>query len=158
MLTTLHLVLGRRRPHELPAIYITRERMLLLRKALLAWLITGTPPKLWEIGCLSEDIVPPPSAHIGLYPQQSVAATIDCPNGEYWRPTYPAQTLVEAPNPAALIKQQNMARISQGDVAPPHQGPPPAFPQDPPLTKRVDRPCSMDGGKITMKPGAHSPT
>ena len=82
MLTTLHLLLGRRRPHELPALCLLRENMLLLHKALLAWLIKGKPPRLWEIGCLNEDIAPLPSAHIGPYTLESVAATIDCPNGD----------------------------------------------------------------------------
>ena len=58
MLTTLHLLLGKRRPHELHALYISREKMLHLHKALLAWLITGTQPELWEIGCLHQDVVP----------------------------------------------------------------------------------------------------
>ena len=86
--------------------YTSQEKeMLLLHKALLAWLITGTPPELWVIGYLNEGIVRSPSSHIGPYTQQSVAASIDYPNGEYWRPTYPAQTPVEAPNLAALIRQ-----------------------------------------------------
>ena len=83
MLTTLRILLGKRRPHELPALYISREKMIHLHKALLAWLITGTPLELWEIGCLYQDVVPPPTAHIGPYTQQRLAATIDCPNGAY---------------------------------------------------------------------------
>ena len=59
MCTTLHLLLGDKQPHTLPSSYIPRERMLSLHKALLAWLLTGTPPALWEIGCLHEDIIPP---------------------------------------------------------------------------------------------------
>ncbi len=43
--------------------------MLLLHKALLAWLIQGTPPNLWEIECLNKDIVPP------LPPQHTTAPT-----------------------------------------------------------------------------------
>jgi len=81
-LTTLHLLLDRRRPHELPVLYISREKMLLLHKAP-SWLIKSTPPELWEIGCLNEDIVPPPSIHTGPYALQSMAATIDRPNGKY---------------------------------------------------------------------------
>jgi len=46
MLTTLHLLLGKRRPHELSALCISRKKMLLLHKALFAWLITGTPLEL----------------------------------------------------------------------------------------------------------------
>ena len=81
MLTTLHLLLGKRRPHELHALYISRDKMLHLHKALLAWLIRGTPPKLWEIGCLHQDVALPTTTHIGPYTQQSVAATIDGPDG-----------------------------------------------------------------------------
>jgi hypothetical protein len=57
--------------------------MLHLHEALFTWLITGTPPTLWEIDCLHQDVVPLPAAHIGPYTQQSVAATIDGPNGAY---------------------------------------------------------------------------
>ena len=135
--------------------------MLMMHKALLAWLITGTPPELLEIGCLNEDIVPPPSAHIGPYTQQSVAATIDCPHGEYWRPTYPAQTPVEAPNMAALTRQQSQVKISQGNVAPPPtttSGPTTSPTTGSTPTTRVDIPRSMICGKKTAKPGEQSPT
>jgi hypothetical protein len=81
MLITLHLLLGHRRPHELPAYYLSQDRTLLLHKALLTWLITGTPPAIWELGCLTEDIVPPPLAYTGPYHRRSVAATIDTPKG-----------------------------------------------------------------------------
>ena len=85
MLTALHLLLGKRRPHELPDYYLSHDRTLLLHKALLTWLITGTPPAIWKIGCLNEDIAPLPLAHTGPYHRRSVAATLDDPKGGYWR-------------------------------------------------------------------------
>jgi len=130
MLTTLHLLLGKRRPHDLHAIYISREKMLHLHEALLAWLITGTSPVLWEIDCLHQDVVPP-VAHIGPYTHQSVAATINGPNGAYWRPSYPAQTQVEAPGPTAPMRQLSKDRSSQETVTPLTHGPSPAPPHDP---------------------------
>ena len=81
MLTTMHLLLGQRRPHELPASYLSQDRMLLLHKALLTWLITDTPPALWELGCLNEDITPTLPAYTGPYHCLRVAATIDTPKG-----------------------------------------------------------------------------
>ncbi len=60
MCTTLHLLLGDRHPHELPGLHIIRTRMLTLHRALLEWLIAGTPPALWQIGCLHQDIHPLP--------------------------------------------------------------------------------------------------
>ena len=44
MSTTLHLLLGDKHPHEMPTSCITRGHMLALHKALLNWLLTGTPP------------------------------------------------------------------------------------------------------------------
>jgi hypothetical protein len=81
MCTTLHLLLGHNQPHTLPRAYISREKMLSLHKALLAWLLKGTPSALWEIGCLHQDILPPSIAHTGPYAQLSVAATIESPKG-----------------------------------------------------------------------------
>ena len=63
MYTPLHLFLERRPPHSLPAIYITREQMMALHRALFEWLILGTPPVLWMADCLREDIPPPQGKH-----------------------------------------------------------------------------------------------
>jgi hypothetical protein len=52
MTTTLHLLLGKHRPHKLPPRCISRQHMLALHRGLLRWLITGTPPNLWADGCL----------------------------------------------------------------------------------------------------------
>ncbi len=156
MLTTLRLLLGKRRPHDLHALYISRENMLHLHKALLAWLITETPPALWEIGCLHQDVVSPLAAHIGPCTHQSVAATIDCPNGAYWRPSYLAQTPVEAHGLATPTRQHSGNRSSQEHVTPLTHGPSPAPPHDPPLTTRAVRTRPTSCGKIAAKPGDHS--
>ncbi len=155
MLTTLHLLLGSRQPHELPALYISRGKMLILHKALLAWLITGAPPELWTIGCLNEDIDPHPLAHIGPYTLQSGAAAIECPHGEYWRPSFPAPSQVETTHLPVITRQQNRERTPQGNVAPLPQGPLPASPQDPPLTIGIDRQHPRDSGHRTVTPGEH---
>ena len=56
MSTTLHLLLGNKLPHDMPAGCITRDHMLALHKALLHWLLTGSPPPLWRDGCLIDTI------------------------------------------------------------------------------------------------------
>ena len=56
-LTTLHLALGSKLPHKIKENSISRKQMLNLRKALLAWLLHGTPPDLWSIDCLNTPIV-----------------------------------------------------------------------------------------------------
>ncbi len=43
MSTTLHLLLGNKHPHAMPSQFITREHMIALHRALLRWLLTGTP-------------------------------------------------------------------------------------------------------------------
>ena len=58
MCTTLHLLLGVRHTHELRELYITITHMLTLHRALLEWLITGTPPTLWQLECLHQDMHP----------------------------------------------------------------------------------------------------
>jgi hypothetical protein len=60
ILTTLHLVLGCKRPHEVMRCKpksITRKHMLNFHKSLLKWISHGTPPDLWSIGCLNTSIV-----------------------------------------------------------------------------------------------------
>jgi len=125
MCTTLHLLLGNSRPHALPTMHISRDYMHSLHKALLAWLLTGTPPTLWEIGYLHRDIISPPTAHVGPYAQLSVAAAIESPKGEHWRPIHPTKIPVEAPNMAALTMQHTGTQTSQGNATPhlrdPHQ-------------------------------------
>ena len=63
MITTLHLLLGNKHPHALPSGYMSREHMLALYKFLLKWLLTGSPPSLWEDECMRPDIGVPPSAN-----------------------------------------------------------------------------------------------
>jgi hypothetical protein len=53
MPTTLHLLLGGIPPHSLPTHFITREYMLAMHRALLKWLIHGTPPPISGIGVAS---------------------------------------------------------------------------------------------------------
>ena len=126
MMTTLHLLLGQRRPHELPDNYLSQDCTLLLHKALLNWLIKGTPPPLWELGCLNEDISPPSLAYIGPYIRQSIAATIDTPKGRFWRPTYSAPQMRDLPqrNPPEGI--QDDSHRTQGQTFPRPKGRPPA--------------------------------
>ena len=60
ILTTLHLVLGCKRPHETmlwKPKSITRKHILNLHKALLKCLLHGTPPDLWSICCFNRSIV-----------------------------------------------------------------------------------------------------
>jgi len=58
MCATLHLLLGDRRSHELSSLHITITRMLAFHQALLEWPLVSTPPALWHIGCLHQDIHP----------------------------------------------------------------------------------------------------
>ena len=63
MFATLRLLLGGIPPHTLPREFITRIHMLPLHKALLEWLIQGSPPDLWQGGCLQRGIPPPLGTH-----------------------------------------------------------------------------------------------
>jgi hypothetical protein len=125
MLTTLHLLLGQRRPHELLDNYLSQDHTLLLHKALLTWLITGTPPPLWELGCLNEDISPPPLASTGPYIRQSIAATIADPKGRYWRPTYPTPQIRDPPQRHPPTESHDKAHSTQGKTLPQPKGRPP---------------------------------
>ena len=47
MSTTLHLLSGDKHPHDMPPHCISGDHMLALHRALLRWLLTGTPPHLF---------------------------------------------------------------------------------------------------------------
>ncbi len=89
MCTTLHLLLREPQLRELPGQHITRTRMLVLHRALLKWLIAGTSPALWQLGCLHQDIHPPTSAHTDPYPLLSISATTSLTKGQPWRALRP---------------------------------------------------------------------
>ena len=57
ILTTLRLVLRSKLPHEIKPKSISRRHMLNLRKSLLKWLLHGTPPDVWSIGCPNTSMV-----------------------------------------------------------------------------------------------------
>jgi len=113
MCTTLHLLIGNRQPHTLPNLYIPRARILSLHKALLAWLITGTPPALWAGDCLHGDITPPAAAHTGPYERISVAAMIASPKGAHWRPIHPTPTTEDRPDRADLPVRPTRVQSAQ---------------------------------------------
>ena len=60
--------------------------MLALHRERLEWLLAGTPPALWDIGCIHLDIHPPQHAHAGQCTRQSITATISLPTAHHWRP------------------------------------------------------------------------
>ncbi len=86
MCTTLHLLLGDWHPHELPDHHITRTHMLTIHRALLEWLIAGTPPDLWQIGLLHQHIHPLVLAHPGPYSLLSINAATSLTKGQPWQP------------------------------------------------------------------------
>ena len=100
MCTTLHLLLKGRHPHELYGQYITRDHMRTLHRALIEWLILGTPPALWQICCIHRDILPSAHAHTCPYSLLSIAATTSLPKGQPWRQE--RSTLV-GPPPAIIL-------------------------------------------------------
>ena len=57
LLTTFHLLLGNKLPHDIPPNSISRIQMLNLHKGLLEWLLLGKPPNLWDINCLNRSVV-----------------------------------------------------------------------------------------------------
>ena len=63
-----------------------QTHMMALHRALLKWLIAGTPPALWQLGCLHQGIHPASSAHTGPYPLPSISATTMLTKGQPWRP------------------------------------------------------------------------
>ncbi len=137
MCSALHLLLGTSRSHTLPTMYISRDQTLVLHKAFLAWLLTGTPTMIWEIGCLQIDIIPPPSANVGPYTQLSVAATIASPKGEHWRHAHPTQSSEIASNSTPLPRQHTRTHTSEGSVIPHLQVSPPAPLHNPPPTTEL---------------------
>jgi len=88
MSTTLHLFLEERLPHSLPPNYISRALMLALHRALMEWLKLGTPPLLWDKGCLHSGIPVPTGVHLGPYLTSNIAAANLLPRGLPWRPSY----------------------------------------------------------------------
>jgi hypothetical protein len=82
MSTTLHLLLGGSPPHTLPTLLMTLEHMLALHIALLEWLIRGTPPSLWNMGCLNRGILPPRGTYTGPHECISIAAANLLPKGQ----------------------------------------------------------------------------
>jgi hypothetical protein len=57
LLTTLHILLGYKLPHQIPPNSISRDHMMNLHKGLLKWLLLGIPPNLWSIECLNTSVV-----------------------------------------------------------------------------------------------------
>jgi len=53
--------------------------MIELHRALLEWLLAGTPPGLWNLICFHPDINPPHLAHTGPYTRQNITATTSLP-------------------------------------------------------------------------------
>ncbi len=168
MCTTLHLLLGDRLPHELPGQYITRDNMLTLHKALLEWLILGTPPAMWQIACIHQDIHRPIQAHTCPYSLLSIAAAASLPKGQPWRPirsTFvgPPPTLTPTPSATGdgtLTPQQtvlsplpSVGRIPCLETVhrtlDPHHGP---FTRDPnPALHEVELPASTRAGHLSTE-------
>ena len=123
MCTTLNLLLGDRHAHELPRQYITREQMLTLHMALLKWLILGTPPTWWQIGCIHRNISLPTQAHTCPYFVLSIVATASLPKGQPWRPV---RTTSFGPLPTIT---PTPLETGEGTLTP--QGPTLPFPQPP---------------------------
>jgi len=82
-------------PPELRELYVTRTHMITLHRALLEGLIMGTPPVLWQLGCLHHSVHPPSLAHTGSYPVLSIFATTSLTKGQPWRPE--RSTFVDPP-------------------------------------------------------------
>ena len=57
MLTCIHLVLGNKKPDEMPENCISRQNMENFHAALLEWLLNGKKPDLWEIGSLNTSVL-----------------------------------------------------------------------------------------------------
>ena len=157
MLTTLHLLLGQRRPHELPAHYLSRDRMLLLHSALLKWLVTGTPPTLWDIGCLTEDIIPPPQATTGPYTLQSVAKTVDTPKGTFWRPTYSTPHIRATPESLPLEGEQYITPTPPRTTTPHPIGRSSASPREKPKRIKIGTTHSLRTKHVEALCKAHIP-
>ena len=88
MSTTLNLLLGATPPHLLRPSCITRVHMLNLHKALLTWLLTGTPPPLREPGYLLDTIGNSLPEDTLLHLQHNIgSASRTLPPGRLWHPT-----------------------------------------------------------------------
>ena len=64
MLTTLHIILGQKRPDQIPGKSISRKNMLNFHASLLVWVLHGKPPDIWMIDCLNTSIVDCPPIKI----------------------------------------------------------------------------------------------
>ncbi len=86
MCTTLNLILKNEHPHTMLERCITREHTLALHRALLHWLLTGTPPSIWDNGCLLHTARPPTIMSSRLHQSYNIAATAALPLGQLWHP------------------------------------------------------------------------
>jgi hypothetical protein len=87
-------------PHSLLTQFITRGHMMALHRALLEWLIQGSPPDLWTRGCLNQGILPPQGACTGPYDCLNIAAANLLPKGTTRQA--PCPTLGTSPIPGLL--------------------------------------------------------
>ena len=162
MSTTLHLLLAGIPPHTLPRNFITREHMLALHRALLEFLIQGTPPDLWQRGCLYHGIPPPPGTHTCPHGCISIATANLLPKG----PTRlnpcpplrapPVSTTLDTTPKEAPLHSPPFATSSQGQGAadnPQHApaNPKPAEGTERPTTLRMSCPQHQK-----LSPSAHS--
>jgi len=110
MNTTLHLLLGDKHPREMSPACITRGHMLALHKALLKWLLTRTPPSLWEKGCLMDNVSTTFLADSWLHNTHSIVAAAELPPGRPWHPhkvaTLPPITRDNSPPPIRPTKNE----------------------------------------------------
>ena len=126
----------------------------------MAWLLEGTPPALWDIGCLHRDILPPTAAQTGPYARKSVAASVASPKGGHWRPNHPTQNQEVTTTLAPLLTQQNGSHKTQGPSIPPMPDASLAPQQEPHHAEgSVDKsPSPRIHRKNTTKPGGQPPT
>jgi hypothetical protein len=169
MCATLHLLLGTRQPHELPSLHITRTHILALHRALLEWLLMGTTPALWQLGCLPPDIHPPASAHTGPYPLLIITVTTSLTKGPPWRPersihvgssstiAWPSPAIAEppSPHPTELSSSAPTGRLSSPQPLIETQSLPPQIPGPAPSEADPLENAYMDG---QMSPTPPSPT
>ena len=139
MSTTLHLLLGDKHPHDMPAGCITRDHMLALHKALLHWLLTGSPPPLWRNGCLIDTVSELPYTDSWLHQTHSIASATALQGSRPWLPTRldtPAPP-PRAPSPEPSRQRKKAKRKKEAT--------PPRKPQ--PLPETHPAPTTHDGDK-----------
>ena len=132
-----------------------------LHRALLEWLILGTPLALWSSGCLHSTIIPPQGTCRGPYDRRNIAAAILLPrgntslipcmpyNGTPTPPNLGTLPALNSPHLSPLAKEERELIPTKDQQGTPEGTTPPTEAAHPPSTAHQSRPT---GGTLLFRP------